>query len=68
MLGLTIKLSTLKKGKQMRYSVEFNDGSGWTVAQSNIGNRTTAEQILAVLSADYPDYQFRIVANELVVL
>lgn len=50
----------------MRYSVEFNDGLGWTAAQSNIGNRITAEQILSVLSADYPDYQFRIVANELV--
>jgi hypothetical protein len=52
----------------MRYSVEFDDhqGLGWSVIQSNIGNRTTAEQIVSMFESQYPDYSFRIVSNELV--
>jgi hypothetical protein len=50
----------------MRYSVEFNDGLGWHLVQSNIGNTSTANQILSVLSNEYPDYLFRIVPNELI--
>jgi hypothetical protein len=50
----------------MRYSVEFNDGSGWHVAQSNIGNTSTANQIVEALSNNYPDYVFRIVEQELI--
>jgi uncharacterized phage-like protein YoqJ len=50
----------------MRYSVEFNDGNGWHLIQSNIGNTITANQIVATLSNEYPDYLFRIAAQELV--
>ena len=50
----------------MRYSIEFHDGLSWSVAQGNIGNKSTAEQIVAVLITEYPDYQFRIVSNELI--